>query len=280
MLVKTLVTLLLLLGSSPAMAAATDIPGSGGVECSLSAEKAAVGALEPVWLNVDCENRGAAAYALLLGPGGPAGLRVLPSVAGKACWSSVFNDPFLSARPSVVEVPAHGKSSLRVPLNRWFRFPDAGRYSVTLIDCRGSRDGKDPGAGALSPAVSFEVLPLDGTRLAGACEQLVRDAASGDGEKSQEAAEALGLLDSPEAVPCLKKALAANDFASFFAVPGLARINTPETVRILIDAFDGANGFTRMRIREGLFQMKPRIDDPALRHRLDLILAWQPQIVE
>lgn len=149
-----------------------------------------------------------------------------------------------------------------------------------LIDCRGSRGGEDPGAGALSPQVGFDVLAFDEKRLAAACDQLAKEALSSNDEKAKEAAEALSLIDSPVAVPYLKKILDANVFTSFFVVPGLARMNTSETVKIMIEAFDKVSVFTRARIRDCLYQMKPQIADPALRSRLDSILAWQPQVVE
>jgi len=151
---------------------------------------------------------------------------------------------------------------------------------VTLIDCHGSRGGEDPRGEPLSSEVAFDVLPLDEKRLAGVCEQLAHEALSSNGDQAKEAARALSRIDSPVAVSFLQKVLDANVFASFFVVPGLASINTPETTKILIEAFDKSAGFTRIRIKEALYQMKPQIDDPALRQKLDSILAWQPQIVE
>lgn len=178
------------------------------------------------------------------------------------------------------EIPPHAKARVRVLLNRWFRLSEAGRYSVVLIDCRNSREGEDPGGSALTTEVVFEVLPFDEKRLAAVCDQLAQAALSSRDDEAKEAAITLSWIDSPVAAPYLKKVLDANVFESFFVVAGLAHINTPETVSMLIDAFDRTSGFTRMKIKDCLYQMKPQIADPTLRHKLDLILAWQPKIVE
>ena len=263
--------------SASSIAVAKDIPESGGVECSVSVEASSVGALEPVWLDLDCENRGTEPYTLLMG-GGQVGLRVRPGPPGNDCLPAWSDKVMLDQEYSTSTIPPEAKVGVRVLLNQWFRPSRAGKYSVTLIDCRGY---ERLGGEALAPEVAFEVLPLDQERLAAVCDQLAQDALSGDDERAKEAARALSRIDSPVAIPYLEKVLEGNVFESFFVVTGLARINTPETARSLIEAFDNSgNVFTRLRIKDSLFQMKPQIDEPALRAKLDLVLAWQPEFVE
>ena len=278
MITRSLVGSLLALLSASSIAVAKDIPGSGGVECSVSVEAVSVGVLEPVWVDLDCENRGTEPYTLLLG-GGQVGLRVRPGSPGNDCLPAWSDKVMLDREYSTSTIPPEAKIGVRVLLNQWFRPRRAGKYSVTLIDCRGYHERL--GGELLAPEVAFEVLPLDEERLAAVCDQLAQDALSGDTERAKEAARALSRIDSPVAVPYLEKVLDGKVFGSFFVVTGLARINTPETARILIEAFDrSGDGFTRLRIQDGLFQMKPQVDDAALRDKLDLILAWQPEFVE
>jgi hypothetical protein len=173
---------------------------------------------------------------------------------------------------------------MRTLLNQWFRPSRAGRYSVTLIDCGSMPGAVGSGSEPLAPEVSFDVLPLDEERLAAVCDQLAQDAVgdadSKDGERGKEAAKALSRIERPVAVPFLEKVLKAKVFASFFVVTGLARLKSPDTARILIEAFDSDEAFTRLSIKGSLYQMKPQVDDPVLREKLDLILAWEPRFVE
>lgn len=280
MFMRSLGKFLLMLLFSSSIVAAVDIPGSGGVECSLSIDIPVVGALEPLWLNIICVNRLATSYTLLLGPGSQVGLRLHPPAVGKGCWSTVADDPLRNEELSLGEIAPHARASLRVLLNSWFRLSGVGKFNAVLIDCRGSREGEDPGGETLTNEVTFEVLPLDEERLAASCNKLAQDALGSDADKAKEAARTLSRIDSAVAVPYLKKILDANVFASSFVVAGLAHINSPETIRILIDSFEKAGGVTRMRIKHYLYAMKPQVADPVLRDRLDSILSWQPELVE
>lgn len=261
------------------MSAGADILGYGGVACSLSLAAKVVGALEPVWLDISCENHLARAYTIALGPGGLVGVRMDPPGLGKGCWSTASDDPFDSPESELIEISPNERTGARVPLSRWIRLEAPGVYHLALIGCLGSRAGEDPGGPVVSPEVTLGVLPLDKAWLAGTCDELAQKALSSDDQQAKETAKALSRIDSPVAVPYLKKVLAADAYASFFVVSGLARIDTPETMKILIEAFEKASGFTRERIKECLSLMKTRIEDPELRQKLDAILAWQPKIV-
>ncbi len=70
-------------------------------------------------------------------------------------------------------------------------------------------------------------------------------------------------------------------FGSVLAVKGLARIGSPAAVKALIMAFDHASPWTRLAIKNRLLELKPQIDDPGLRSRLDFILTHEAsQVVE
>jgi hypothetical protein len=220
------------------LSAAAAAGAAESVRCTVAAERPAVTVGEPIWLHLECENRGATATALDLATGSGAGWRVSPSDGTIGCFpkGEAQNVP-----PGQVALPAGGHVAVRVLLNRWSGMLQPGSYRARLVSCAGafSRDSK--GGRALSDDVVFDVAPLDLQRLGKACKDLAGEALERGAAAAArlQAAEALSWIDLPVAVPYLQEVMSkGRGQAVLLAVHGLGRIGSPEAVRDLVEAYD------------------------------------------
>jgi hypothetical protein len=90
---------------------------------------------EPIWLQLDCENRSAKALELDFQSGSGVGWRLSPEVASLGCFPRgvVYNVP-----PGRIEIAAGKRLALRVLLNRWTAKLAPATYRIWLVSCAGA----------------------------------------------------------------------------------------------------------------------------------------------
>jgi hypothetical protein len=239
--------------------------------CTVAAERQEVTFGEPVWLRLECENRSATSTALELSTGSGAGWQIVPSDGTIGCFPK---DGAENVPPGRVPLPAGGRVTMRVLLNRWSGMLKPGSYRARLVSCSGafSRDSK--GGRELSREVVFDVAPLDLLRLAEACKGLARTVVASGApiDDRLQAAEALSWIDLPLAVPYLQDVmLKGSGQAVLLAVRGLGRIGSPEAVRALVEAY-GRDPILGMAIAATLQTTHASRLDAETQRRVDFIL--------
>jgi hypothetical protein len=242
------------------------------LHCSLAPTSQSVMIHEPAWIAVTCQNSGEREIKLDFVSGHGIGWRLDPPVVGLSC-SSARGLITSQVPPTYVGIPAGGGATVRVLLSRWVRFETPGSFVLSMVSCAEARNPADQGAARLTDAVTLEVMPLDVKRLEKTCEALAQQAISARGDESRQAAEALSWVTLPLAVPYLAQVLNAGAAGSSLAVDGLARIGGAEAASILINAFDKADPFARLSIKNHLRQMQPRLENPELDAKLRYILT-------
>lgn len=250
------------------------------VWCMLVPEQRAVSVEEPIWLHLQCENRGAEDAVMDLQSGVGVGWRVLPSIATLSCSPHLCIE---GVPPGRIVIPARGKVALRALLNRWSGKIDPGSYRLSLVSCVGGFEQGYKGGQSLSNEVTLKVLQLDAQRLERIGKQLSQDALNpaNTSEVRLQAAEALAWIDLPFAAPYLQEVLLqAKDASAMLAACGLGRIGSPDAVRVMVDAYDKVSVFVQMEIRGTLTTMHPVALDPELQRRVEHILQDTVRFVD
>jgi hypothetical protein len=262
---------------------------AGGLDCTLTAEKAKVMVAEPIWLRLHCVNTGDQSTDLDFATAGALAWATKPAVGGPPCDASTF--PAVDrvvVPPWQVAVPAGGSVDLRVLLSRWLRVQQPGVLRVALEQCVNGAKAVahtdtltiwQPFPGHVVPLtgdVAIEVVPTDDDELRRICELLTAQALQrGQADEGLQAAEALASIGLPLAVPYLERVLALHSLGAVLAANGLARIGDAEAIKALILAFDHAFPWARMAIKNRLLDLKPRPRDPELQARLESILRQE-----
>jgi hypothetical protein len=248
------------------------------VWCTGAAEQAAVTVNEPIWMRLECENRGATEASLDFFTGSGVGWGVVPNDGTIGCFTK---DDAQNVPPNRVALAPGDHAAVRVLLNRWTGRLQAGMYRTRLVSCAGAYTIDAKGGQTLSDEVTVTVGPLDEKRLEKACKALTSQALNPAAAESArlQAAEALSWIDHPLAVPYLQEVMLKGRTAERLAVQGLSRIRTPEAVRVLVDAFD-RDAFLAIEIRDALLKMHSVGLDADLQKRVTNILNHEFKVAQ
>ena len=277
-----------LLASFAGAVALSAAPVAGAIiDCALTAERPAVMVAEPVWLRLSCHNGGGEPVGLDFATANELAWRISPAVGPPPCHAATpIEDSRVEVPPWRITVQPGGTIQVRLLLNRWVRLDHTGTFRVTLERCADAsaplvRSGNltiwkapSPHEVSLTNEVTLEVVPTDEHRLGTICEDLSSEAIrAAHTDEGLQAAEALSWIRLPLAEPSLARLLPLDSLGSVLAVNGLARIGTPAAVKALIVAFDHANPWARLAIKNRLQELNPQTVAPELRQRLDSILS-------
>ncbi len=269
-----------LMAPASAQASSDQKPQALPVWCKVLPDQEAVSVEEPIWLHLHCENRGAEETVLDFQSGLGVGWRLSPQIATLSCAPHIYLE---GVPPGRITVPAGGRATIRALLNRWSGKLEPGSYRLSLVSCVGAFEAGYKRSQSLSDEVTIEVLPLDAKRLESISKQLSQDALNPANSSAArlQAAEALGWIDLPIAVPYLQAVLLkAKDASSMLATYGLGRVGSPEAVRAMVDAYDKVSSLVQMEIRRTLTSVHHVELDPELRHRVDQILQQSVRFVD
>lgn len=238
------------------------------VTCDLQAEKNSISLGEPLFLTLSCRNDTASEAQIDLATGD--GLLWIISRTDGATDRIPEKARLSRPSPQIIPIPGGKEMTARVPLGRWFRFPEGGTYQVAaLIRPLGKL------AGVETNAIEIVVEGRSPGRLRATAEQLLQTAADAPSAEAELAAEALASIEDPLVLPFFAEALHQRIAGTAHIVDGLARMGNRESILILVDAFDKADPFDRLRIQERLRDLAAGIQDSDLRKRADQIVRGE-----
>jgi hypothetical protein len=242
----------------------TVLPLNGQAHCSISAPEAKACVQTSLLIASHCQNESKAAEEWL-DVGDSRGVWELIHPDGQVEKSQGSR---YTTAPSLIRLAPGEESTIITPVTRWFALTSAGTYHLRL------RVGVSHSAPLQTNEISFGITPCDDADVLAACREFLR------GNSTQPAStvglEAIGGFNRAAAVPCMAEALARNStkFASIF--DGLARIQTPEAVSILIHSFDTGDGFVRLGAWEALHRVNTPALSPELRQKIGRVLKEKP----
>ena len=154
--------------------------------------------------------------------------------------------------------------------NEWFDLTQAGKYNLLVQLTTPIRTASGEIV-ASNPTVSFdfEVLPKDISKLKATCEQLF-NAVVGS-QSYQDASDntiALGYIKDPVAVPYLEQLMTGSKLVEQVAIEGLGRINTRESVEVLIRGLNMPNQELVASVKAALVRNEAESDNPALKQQI------------
>jgi hypothetical protein len=157
------------------------------------------------------------------------------------------------------------------PLTRWFALDSAGTYRVRYL-------GKASGAGPLPTSeIRLRATACNDAKVLAACREFLQG--SSTETTSGVDLEAIGGFNSAAAVPCMAEALARNSIQFVSIVDGLARIQTPDAILLLIHSFDTGDGFVRLASWSALGRVDTSTLPPELRQEVSRALKEAPIVV-
>jgi hypothetical protein len=153
----------------------------------------------------------------------------------------VFEGPRL--RPSGIYLP--GEISLLPQssfskvflVSDWFEVEEVGRYTLHLGIAPDRPDEGSPFE-VLGP-VYLEIAPRDPGKLSKACRNAAEDALHGNAEEQLDASKTLAHLSDVICISLLGQVLRESDFGKEGAIKALSRIDHLETIRAVVDSWDG-----------------------------------------
>ena len=167
--------------------------------------------------------------------------------------------PQLLARP-------HQTATVKLLLNESYAFRAPGTYRIEIQPITQFRtayfagrselvvsNGKPVQPSVRGNSIVVQIDPRDESRLRSTCAKLAEDSLKSDWAARRQAALTLSYIEDPIAVPFLKRVLKEGEGTSIpdYAVDGLVRIATLESVNALVDAAR-TNTSLQSRIRAGL----------------------------
>ncbi|HTG35477.1 MAG TPA: hypothetical protein VLB76_21355 [Thermoanaerobaculia bacterium] len=93
---------------------------------------------------------------------------------------------------------------------------------------------------------------------------------------SDDGREAVAGFDSAAAVPCMQEALARKSSFSISIIDGLARIQSPAAINILLKQFEIGNAFDRLGVWQALGRIDTTTLSDELRAKVDKVLKEKP----
>jgi len=162
-----------------------------------------------------------------------------------------------------VVVPAGGDYEQVLVLNQWFQLDSAGKYSLRA---------QMNGAASISPDIEripFEIKQRAPERLAKLCSDLTDQVkAAPNAQAAQQPALLLSYVEDPVAVPYLSQVLYTHKLVENTAISGLERIDSEDSVKVLISALAYSYGDTSTLAREALRRILRKTSNPALKEEI------------
>ncbi len=153
--------------------------------------------------------------------------------------------------------PGH-ELNLSLPVTRWFALPSPGSYRLRF---------SLPSAFETNE-IGFNVTPCTDDAILAACRSFL------NGQHKD--LEAIAGFDSAAAVTCMQEALAHQSEFSVSIIDGLARIQSPAAVDVLLKQFEIGNAFDRLGVWQALHRIDTSKLSDELQKRVAKVLKEQP----
>lgn len=224
---------ILMLGAIVALGA-SNLVAKGGVELSFKLKESSTTLHEPVWVEFSINNTLPESINLDLGFN-----RTRNFIFTITAPDGTAKGPLQLFRggiglPGELSLPAGGVHTENLLLDELYPFSELGNYLVRVKftgpirtefgqEVQADREGE----------MEADIEPRDPTKLARVCRSLAEGAESPSAEVALQMGKTLSYISDPVAVPFLGEVLRKSDFARDLAVQGLARIRTPQALKIL-----------------------------------------------
>lgn len=177
-------------------------------------------------------------------------------------------------RAGKVSLPSGDVYKQMIVLNERFPFSEVGQYDIvarvaTMVTDSSGGQIAIPSAQALH----LEIVARNPGRLRKICKELSYVATSAQNFiDASDAAVALRYIQDPVAIPYLAKVLDQGRMTWRYAVEGLAAMETPDAVDVLITKLRNANGEVLDVVKGALRDLKEVTGDERIKHRIDSAL--------
>jgi len=168
-----------------------------------------------------------------------------------------------------VVIPAGGDYQQELVLNEWFQFDATGRYS---LGAQLKPPTEVTGIGNINSGVEyipFEIEERSPEQLKRICADLAEQVKlAPNAEGAREPALLLSYVQDPIAVPYLSQLLDARKLVESAGISGLERIETVDSVKVLISALSSDYGDTSNLARQALRRILSKSPDPAVKQTI------------
>ena len=238
-------------------------PVKGRAQCSISVAEPQLCAQTSLSVTIRCRNES------------PSPLEWLETDNRRASWELTRPDGSsetayrsrYSVGPRLLELPSGEELSVTAPLTRWFALADPGSYRL-----RFRLHDRSDSMLLETNEVSFSVKPCDAEAILTACQTFLN--------KSPADLEAVSGFETEAALPCMKEALARGSAQSVSIIEGLARINTPATIDVLVKHFYDSDAFDRLAVWQALHRVNTSGLSAELQERVSKVLKEKPVSIQ
>jgi hypothetical protein len=169
-------------------------------------------------------------------------------------------------RAGNVQIAPGGKYLQHIVLDEWFAFKDVGLYKIRIDLAKPALSNGQTTGAQNHFNLTLDMQPRNAAILEQRCEDLVTEILSAPSyEAAADQAKVLSYVRDPVAVPYLKKILVANKLVEPFAIGGLERIATADSVNALNSVLQSNDKNTAALARAALLRMESESSDPELK---------------